>query len=398
MKKIISLMLCLMLLCSATSVFAADISVLVNDSPVAFDVAPVAENGRTLVPMRAIFEALGATVQWNNQTQTATSVKDATTVQLKLGSESMFVNGTAKKLDVPAKAVNNRTLVPIRAISEAFGCDVAWNGELNRIHISEPMHFWELGIGEYSGSPYAVVNKNQPFFHIRNYTSKAFEMYLTPDNLGRCTYAMAMVGKETMPTEDRESISSVKPSGWQSKTYDSVPGKYLYNRCHLIGFQLTAENANKNNLITGTRYMNTEGMLPFENMIADYIAETGNHVLMRVTPVFRSNELVARGVLMEAKSFEDNGEGILFNVFCYNVQPGITINYTDGTSYENNNSSASQVVVVTDGYVLNTNSLKFHFPSCSAAKRISEKNLASSKKSRDELIASGYSPCGICKP
>lgn len=186
---------------------------------------------------------------------------------------------------------------------------------------------------EYTGNPYIVVNDNTPFFTETDMTTVSFENYGELDSLGRCSVAYANVGKDLMPTEKRGSIGSVKPTGWQTVKYDNVDGKYLYNRCHLIGFQLTAENANKKNLITGTRYLNVNGMLPFENMVADYIKETNNHVLYRVTPVFAGDNLVAGGVLMEAESVEDKGEGILFNVYCYNVQPGIVIDYATGDSH-----------------------------------------------------------------
>lgn len=187
-------------------------------------------------------------------------------------------------------------------------------------------------IPAYSGSPYVAINNNSPFFNDSDMTTTAFENYSNLDQLGRCGVAYANVCKDIMPTEERGKIGSVKPSGWHTVKYDIVSGKYLYNRCHLIGYQLSAENANTKNLITGTRYLNTEGMLPFENMVADYVKETGNHVLYRVTPMFDGNNLLASGVLMEAKSVEDNGAGILFNVFCYNVQPGITIDYATGDS------------------------------------------------------------------
>lgn len=187
-------------------------------------------------------------------------------------------------------------------------------------------------IPAYSGSDYIVLNDNVPNFSSSDLTTTSFEEYSPLDSLGRCGVAYANIGTDIMPTEKRESISSVKPSGWQSVKYDIVEGKYLYNRSHLIGYQLTAENANDRNLITGTRYFNATLMLPYENMVADYIKETGNHVLYRVTPVYKGNNLIATGVQMEAKSVEDNGEGIEFNVFVYNVQPGITIDYATGNS------------------------------------------------------------------
>lgn len=187
-------------------------------------------------------------------------------------------------------------------------------------------------IPKYSGRPFVVLNKNQPYFEESEYTTKAFEKYSNLDRLGRCGKAYANVGRETMPTKKRESIGAVKPSGWRISKYEFVDGKYLYNRCHLIGYQLTAENANPKNLITGTRYMNVKGMLPFEQRVAIYVKKTGNHVLYRVTPIYEKDNLVANGVQMEAFSVEDRGKGIKFNVFVYNVQPGVIINYKDGTN------------------------------------------------------------------
>ena len=185
----------------------------------------------------------------------------------------------------------------------------------------------------YGGSPYAEFNGNIPGFTEEDLTLEAFELYSGLDGLGRCGTAYANICRELMPRSKREDIGRVRPSGWQSVQYDGVDGGSLYNRCHLIGFQLAGENANEKNLITGTRYMNVEGMLPFENMVADYVKETGNHVLYRVTPVFAGRELVARGVLMEALSVEDGGEGVCFSVYAYNVQPGIAIDYATGDSW-----------------------------------------------------------------
>ena len=192
--------------------------------------------------------------------------------------------------------------------------------------------FWGTEIPVYQGNAWIELNNNVPLFTKKDYSTKSLETYGELDSLGRCTTAYANVGQDLMPTKERESISQVKPTGWQKLEYDGIDGKFLYNRCHLIGYQLTAENANEKNLITGTRYLNVTGMLPFENMVADYVKETKGHVLYRVTPVFYQDELVARGVEMEGWSVEDNGESVCFNVFVYNVQPGISICYADGTS------------------------------------------------------------------
>ncbi len=185
----------------------------------------------------------------------------------------------------------------------------------------------------YSGEPYVILNDNQPDFQdMENMSGVDYEEYSELDVYGRCGVAEAIICQATMPTEERGSIGQVKPSGWHTVKYDIVDGKYLYNRCHLIGYQLAGENANHKNLITGTRYMNTEGMLPFENMVDDYVEETNYHVMYRVTPIYEGNNLVASGVQMEAKSVEDGGKGICFNVYVYNVQPGIEIDYATGES------------------------------------------------------------------
>lgn len=335
----------------------------------------------------------------------------------------------------------------------------------------------------YSGEAYVELNDNVPDFSKKDMTSKAFEKYSELDDLGRCGVAYANVCTETMPTEERGNIGMIKPSGWQTVKYDNVEGKYLYNRCHLIGYQLTAENANEKNLITGTRYLNVEGMLPFENLVADYVEETDNHVLYRVTPIFKGDNLLASGVQIEAYSVEDKGKGVSFNVYCYNVQPGITIDYTnsdsklsDGTIasitlnytkyalevgqsktlvavtspesavksvtwYSSNNKIATvskngKVTAVKAGtvtitaktsnglkatckvtvkeksdttvinssangninYVLNTNTKKFHLPSCSSVKDMKDKNKKEVSCSRDEVIDMGYVPCKRCNP
>ena len=251
-------------------------------------------------------------------------------------------------------------------------------------------------IPPYDSAPYVAVNGNQPFFTSEDITDQSFEFYSDLDDLGRCGLTMASIGQDLMPTEKRGSIQEVRPTGWHSVKYDWVEGKSLYNRCHLIGFQLAGENANERNLITGTRYLNIEGMLPFENMVADYVKETGNHVMYRVTPIFTGDNLVADGVLMEGLSVEDQGEGITFCVFAYNVQPGVTIDYATGESRAaKDNGSASQEE--TD-FILNTGSHKFHLPGCSGAEKISEKNRQTYHGTRDSLIKKGYQPCGSCNP
>ncbi len=249
----------------------------------------------------------------------------------------------------------------------------------------------------YEGAPYVVLNGNQPDFPPEDLTTDSFESYSPLDLLGRCGPAYANVGPDTMPTEERGAIGQVKPAGWHTVKYDFVDGKYLYNRCHLIGYQLTAENANEENLITGTRYLNVEGMLPFENLTADHVKETGGHVLYRVTPIYDGADLVARGVQMEARSVEDGGDGVCFNVYVYNVQPGVTIDYATGESWEDGKEPPAADAEETV-YILNTRSGKFHLPDCSGAASMNESNKQTCTSTREALIAQGYAPCGTCRP
>ena len=252
-------------------------------------------------------------------------------------------------------------------------------------------------IPEYSGEEFVAINNNVPNFDDKDKTTTSFETYSPLDSLGRCGEAYANIGRDLMPTQKRGDISSVKPSGWINKKYDTslVDGGYIYNRCHLIGHQLAGEDANKENLITGTRYFNVDGMLPFENMIADYVKETENHVLYRVTPVFDGNNLVASGVQMEAMSVEDRGEGVFFNVYCYNNQPGISIDYATGVSHLSDDEATTSTE---QGYILNTSAMKFHKPSCPSVSQIKDANRKSYTGTRRELLSQGYDPCGSCNP
>jgi len=277
-------------------------------------------------------------------------------------------------------------------------------------------------IPDYSGVAYIEINGGNPFFKESELTTKAFESYSELDLLGRCGVAYACIGIEIMPTEERDDIASVTPSGWEyngisnNNQYD---GEYVYNRCHLIGFQLAGENDNEKNLITGTRYMNIEGMLPFEDMIADYVKSTQRHVLYRVTPIYQGLDYVARGVLMEAYSVEDSGRGICFCIYAYNVQPGVTIDYFSGVNVKSgeklpeiepshpevDNDNNDDIEIddhknngIVMNYVLNINSKKFHTPGKSCAESVSEKNRKEFNGTREELIKDGYSPCGSCNP
>lgn len=293
-------------------------------------------------------------------------------------------------------------LIFILIVSSLCACD--FSPDIIEISSGQEMIIPEaydkvLLASEYNGTPYIEVNNNIPDFSDYDKSKiKTFEIYSNLDGYGRCGMAYACISKDTMPNEDRESLSSVTPSGWNNKKYDFIDGGWVYNRAHLIGFQLAGEQANELNLITGTRYFNVEGMLPFENMIADYIKETNNHVLYRVTPIFTDKNLVCEGVLMEAWSIEDEGDGICFNVFCYNVQPRIKINYLNGDNWENDQTNNDADALHGETYILNTNSKKYHKPGCSGALSISDKNKEVFNGKKEKLNKDGYSPCGICNP
>ena len=291
------------------------------------------------------------------------------------------------------------------------------------VAIPESPKFDASQVPEYTGKVYVNVNGGVPLFEADDLATEPFERYSDLDPLGRCGTALACIGAELMPVQERGPIGDVRPSGWHTQKYDNIPDLYLYNRCHLIGYQLTGENDNEKNLITGTRYLNTEGMLPIENEVADYIRDTGDRVLYRVTPCFEGDNLLCSGVLMEAKSVSANG--ISRCVYCYNVQPGIEIDYADGTSRKidagtenvtesvtgsvaagsddrmpafEDNRMLGTVIPAGTTYVLNTNSRKFHRPECESVGDMKPKNTEFFDGTRDEAIGMGYDPCGRCNP
>lgn len=256
-------------------------------------------------------------------------------------------------------------------------------------------------IPDYAGLPYVELTDGVPEFTEEMLTEavRSYERYSSLDLLGRPQEACASVGPDLMPEGKRESIGMIKPAGFHTVRYDDlIEDKYLYNRCHIIGWQLTGENANPQNLITGTRYMNVEGMLPFENRIASYVRATGNHVLYRVTPVYSEEELLCRGMRLEACSVEDEGEGLQFHVFVYNVQPGIEIDYATGDSWRAPEAAKPNPEITDVSYILNRNSFKFHLPSCESVSDMAEKNKIYSDADRDTVIAQGYVPCKGCNP
>lgn len=255
-------------------------------------------------------------------------------------------------------------------------------------------------IPAYTNEASTAINNDIPYFTDAEKTTKSFETYSKLDKLGRCGVAYANISTNTMPTEKRGSIGMVKPTGWHTVKYNCIKDRYLYNRCHLIAYELAGENANTKNLITGTRYLNITGMLPYENMVADYVKETENHVLYRVTPIFDKNNLVVNGVLIEGYSVEDSGKGICFNRYCYNVQPGIDIDYSTGNSSLSSTAANNNSTNTTDkyAYILNTKTKKIHMPNCNAASKINDSNKKQTSESISELEKQGYTPCKICNP
>lgn len=334
---------------------------------------------------------------------------------------------------LPDTTSNNTSITTIDT-SKVTGPELSVDGETttqtsnssNSEGVIVELEFDIDDIPEYYGEPYHIIDDMPDFSDLE--TTESFELYSELDELGRCGVAFANISQELMPTEERGNISSVKPSGWQSEKYDCVSGGYLYNRCHLIGFQLAGENANEKNLITGTRYLNIEGMLGFEDQVAEYVKDTGNHVLYRVTPYYEDDNLVASGVRMEAYSVEDDGVGICFDVYCYNVQPEIIIDYADGDSSleiefamndNPSNSPETEVPTVTTQtiattqevtepeiiidnqtntitFILNVNTGKFHYPSCHHVDRMNESNKRVMESTVSDMKAKGYSACKTC--
>jgi len=360
---------------------------------------PIVTNGRTLVPIRAIIEAFGGVVGWEESTQSVLLTMEDDTIKLVINSNVAYLNNNTEILDVAPTVINGRTMLPIRFVAEGFNLGVAWDGYTQTVSIirntfdDNEYNSLMSVLPEYSGQAYTQVNNNKPFFKEFEIIKGSFEYYSSLDELGRCDVCFASIATDIMPTEERESIGSITPTGWINASYDNVDGGYLYNRCHLIGYQLTGENANKRNLITGTRYLNVDGMLPFENDIAEYIEKTGNRVVYRSTPVFTENNLVADGVLLEAYSVEDNGQGISFCVYCYNVQPGINIDYSTGASSvdggtitptaENNDKR------IISGVYRTPSGKKYHFDAECGGKNSFEVSI-------DEAKNAGLTPCSKC--
>ena len=316
--------------------------------------SPVIVEGRTLLPIRAVIEAFGGDVLWEGETESVILRIGNDEIKLGINRYEAYLNGEEHILDVSPMIINDRTMLPVRFVAEGFGLGISWDSESRTVHIvrdvftEEEYLMLSKLVPDYMGEPRAEINGNVPFFKDYELINAPFEYYSTLDELSRCGVVAASVDEDMMPEEERESISSVKPSGWINKEYDFISGKYLYNRCHLIGYQLTGENANERNLITGTRYLNIEGMLPFENAVDDFADTDGGRVMYRVTPVYFGDNLVAHGVLIEGfgincddsaflenyseETEKDKNEPISFCVFCYNVQPGIVIDYETGES------------------------------------------------------------------
>ena len=366
---------------------------------------PIVTDGRTLVPIRAIIEAFDGVVGWDDATQTVELTMANDIITLVINNKTAYLNNTAHTLDVAPTVINGRTMLPIRFIAEGFNLGVAWEGDTQTVTIirnsfdTQEYNYLMNVVPAYSGSPYVEINNGTPLFKEYEIIGGSFEYYSTLDELGRCDVCMASVGEDIMPTEERESISSITPTGWINASYDIISGKYLYNRCHLIGYQLTGENANERNLITGTRYLNIDGMLPFENLIDDYIEETSNNVMYRVTPVFKENNLVADGVLLEAYSVEDNGQGISFCVYCYNVQPTIIIDYTTGASRMENDMSNAETPPLEPDVSNNENTSQGIYRTPSGKKYHLDAECGGKKSysvTMEDALDAGLTPCSKC--
>ena len=367
---------------------------------------PIVTDGRTLVPVRAIIEAFDGAVGWEDSTQTVELTMEYDVITLIINSKTAYLNNQTYTLDVAPKVINGRTMLPIRFVAEGFNLGVAWEGDTQTVTIirnsldKQEYNYLMSVVPEYSGLPYVHINAGVPFFKEYEIIAGSFEYYSDLDDLGRCDVCIASVSNDIMPADDRESISSVTPTGWINASYDTISGKYLYNRCHLIGYQLTGENANERNLITGTRYLNIEGMLPFENMVDDYVEQTGNHVMYRVTPVFKKNNLVADGVLLEAYSVEDNGEGICFCVYCYNVQPTVIIDYLTGASSLQSPSSDKQASEQVEHNDTNSKNVHFGIYRTPTGKKYHFDAECGGKYSfavtLEQATNSGLSPCSKC--
>ena len=250
----------------------------------------------------------------------------------------------------------------------------------------------------YRNNPYIAINNNIPIFSSNELKPECCEKYSERDKLNRCGAAFAVVGKESMTTEDRGDISNIRPTGWHSVKYDIISNKFLYNRCHLIGRQLASNTDHANNLITGTKFMNNQGMLPFENMIADYIKESNNHVAYRVTPIFLNNNLLASGVQMEAYSIGDDGKSICFNIYCFNVQPDIAINYEDGESRLITDDTPLFSSSPDSDYILDSKNMIYHKKSCSLVNKIKSEHKREYVGDKSSLIKLKYNECDKCKP
>ena len=355
--------------------------------------------------MQVLTGCKGSPAGVNNNETAVTSGQTADNNSNEQSKEAQLSQAVDNQSDIE-KAENNT------AVDNSTG-NTDITDEKTSIKLDSSVYYTSEDVPEFDGYLYVTLDGNMPLFSDdEKKSTENFEKYSELDSLRRCGPAYANICRELMPTQKRGSIGSVKPTGWHTKNYhELVDGNYLYNRCHLIAFELAGENANVKNLITGTRYFNVKGMLTYENKVAQYVKATNNHVLYRVTPVFEGDNLVATGVRMEGWSVEDKGAGICFNIFVYNVQPGIAIDYATGDSSASGTNQtavteqATQAVkqaasqqTSTESYILNTNTKKFHRPSCSSVKQMKESNKKSSSESRDALIAAGYDPCKKCNP
>ena len=394
--------------------------------------SPVIVEGRTLLPVRAVIEAFDGDVLWESETESVILIVGNDEIKLGINRHEAYLNGVEHVLDVAPMIINDRTMLPIRFIAESFGFGIAWDGNERAVHIvrdvltEEEYGIISEAIPDYNGKPWVEINGNTPFFKDYELIDAPFEYYSALDELARCGVTTASLDEDMMPTEERGSISSVTPTGWINKEYDFVSGKYLYNRCHLIGYQLTGENANAKNLITGTRYLNIDGMLPFENTVDEFVENNKCRVMYRVTPMFSGDNMVAHGVIIEGvtinyedialsesdseKTETEVNESVSFCVFCYNVQPGVLINYKTGESrileegediYPFGELFGTEASAVIEETVEDTTSEKTKnvYRTPSGKKYHTDKECGgvnSFEITLEEALTAGLTPCGKC--
>ena len=356
----------------------------------------------TVLILCMVLSLSGCSLDEIDKTTEQTTVNNTVDISMSSETEMPSLETTMQE----TKTAQPTTVAPTKA-------KIVTNHKIKVKYKSKKLKLKDIPKYKVVKAPFVRVNGNKPTFTKKEIKRKSYQKFSKLDSLGRCGVAIASIGRDIMPKRKRTSISSVYPSGWHTYRYANVAGRYLYNRCHLIGHQLTGQNANAKNLITGTRYMNVDGMLPFEDEVANCVKYLNKHVMYRVRPIYKGKNLVASGVQMEAYSVEDKGGSCSFNVYCYNVQPGVKINYKTGTSkgkgkisggysskktYKKKYYNKKAKKGKSGTYIISKNTRKFHYPSCGYVNRIKNYNRIKFKGKRSTLINQGYQPCKGCNP